>query len=373
MEKTEFVITDALVLEEFCNLKCAYCEGFFPTEFKFKTKEGRLSMPKSWQDKIKEDQSIADKLDHKPTVDSFFSIADEILQEINKQIKFPILKLSGGEIFLYDKMTEFIRKVHSNYNAIQLLTNATLFSEEEIEQFSEMGNVYFQISVDGHMLSSNYTRSHSSKTLDKILRNISAICSKNIGLEINCVLTSYNTNSFIDFVRYLDSIGDMTIFPRPVRGEPKTILSPTNEQISQLSDLRDQYNQYSRVLPPKAYFERVLSVLENKVRGWNCYVPFFVFGINNYGKVNTCTCSGELPILGSVFDDDKNAFKIISERKQYDPALKPIPCVDCITQYEIFNLYVEGAIDEKELEKIPTFKVEGALSAAQRIKKNLLR
>lgn len=372
MKKTKFVIADLLILEEFCNLKCGYCEGFSLSEFKFRLRDGHLLMPEVWKKTINSDPVLKNKLGERPTVESFFHLANEILEVVHDGVEFPILKVSGGEIFLYNNLVDFVRNISGKYNAIQLLSNGTLFSKREIEQFSDIGNVYFQISLDSHTLEGNYSRSRSLVTLEKILKNITNICARDIGLEINCVLTKYNTDLFIDFVKYLNDIGEMTVFPRPVRGRPSALYFPTEEQVFNFGKLRDCYDQYSRILPPRSYFERVLSVIENKYRDWNCYIPFFVLGLNNYGKVSTCTCSSELPNIGSIFNDER-VFQILQGNEQYKPTSKPLPCVDCITQYEIFNLYFENVITADDLKRIPTFRIPGALETAQQIKRGIAK
>lgn len=320
---------------------------------------------------IREDPFLSARFETTPTVSSFFDLGRHILEKVDQRIGYPILKLSGGEIFLYKGAVDFIEAVHERYNGVQLLTNGLLFSETEIDRFHQMGNVYFQISLDGHTVEANRTRSRSKGGLERILRNIGHIVKRGIGLEINCVLTDKNIGSIDQIMGYLGDIGGMVVFPRPVRGEPRHYMQVRSKNLTSLYQLIEQYESNAHVLPPRAYLERVGSVLERRMRSWDCYVPFFVFGLGNYGRINTCACSGGLPVLGSVLDEETGAFKVISQRRQYEPSSKPAPCADCINQYEIFDLYVEGRISESELMRIPTFRVHGAIEAAKAIKDSI--
>lgn len=112
--------------------------------------------------------------------------------------------------------------------------------------------------------------------------------------------------------------------------------------------------------------------MENGHRNWNCYVPFYVLGINNYGDMNTCTRTDDLPMLGNVFDSSKSIDKIFKNNKNYIPASKPKSCSYCIIQYEMMNLYTEGLIDKNEMQKIPSFRIAGVMERVDEIKKNLI-
>ncbi len=371
VQKTPFVINDILFLEEFCNLACGYCEGFYPTEFKFKPREGKLRMPTSWKAMVEADQSLQTRLSSEPTVDSLFDVGREVLERMNEKATYPILKLSGGEIFLYDKLVSFVESIHDQYSGVQLLTNGVLFGAAEVDRLASLGNVYFQISLDGVTPQTNSSRSKSGATLDRILRNIDRIQDAGMGLEINCVLTNTNTDSFLHLAEYMAHRGTSIVMPRPVRGPPAKTQAASDEQVRAFATVRERYNDIGHVLPPEAYLDRVISVLERKQRSWDCFVPFFVLGENYYGKINTCTCSGALPVLGNALDKDTTAFHTLSTRAQYDAKSKPEPCADCITQYEVFNLYAEGKVTDAELTKLATFRVPNALATAQRIKAEL--
>lgn len=367
MEKIPFVINDFLLLEEFCNLKCAYCTGFFPSEYRFAPNHGRLQMPLVWKEMLEKNPHLRQYLDESPTIDSFFELGNAALEALDEYADYPILKVSGGEVTLNQKLPAFIRKVHNRYQGVQILTNGVLLNEKDLDQYQEMGNVFFQISLDGHTLETNSARSQNPNVLKRVLNNLKGIAWRKMGLEINCVLTRHNTESFGEFASFLDELDGPIVMPRPVRGEPKLGLYPSVEQIKSFSKVCEEADKNHQSLPPKPYLDRVVSALERTIRSDNCYVPFFVAGVNNYGMVKTCTRTDQLPMLGSVFSEGGRVFDMISSGKHYDPYSRPGPCGECVIQYELFNLLLEGLVAASDLERIPTFKVPGAIDYTQKI------
>ncbi len=286
---------------------------------------------------------------------------------------YKILKLSGGEIFLYDDIVGFIESINKNYAAIQLLTNGVALTPKKIDRLAALGNVYFQISLDGVSGKTNFARNGNDTAVEKILGNIKQILKNNIGLEINCVLTKYNTNSFEIMLRYFKGAKNFVLVPRPVRGGPRTILDFSDDQLQDFKKLViGKYDLYSDILPPKEYLERLIDVMENGRRNWNCYVPFYVMGVDNYGDIGACTRTDDLPMIGNIFDNSRKIDKIFKSNKNYAPASKPEPCSYCIIQYEMMNLYTEGIIGQKEMEKIPSFKIPGVMARVDEIRKRLI-
>ncbi|MGR3218791.1 MAG: radical SAM protein [Candidatus Anammoxibacter sp.] len=308
-----------------------------------------------------------------PKISDFFNLGRDVLSEVDKVFDYKILKLSGGEIFLYDDIVNFIKSINKNYTAIQLLTNSLALTSEKIDQLAKLYNVYFQISLDGVSGKSNFARNGSNIIVKKVLEKIKHILKSGMGLEINCVLTKYNIDSFEEMLKHFKGYRDFVVVPRPVRYEPKDILNFNKDQLQTFKNVVIvQYELYSDILPPKKYIERLVYIMEHGHKNWNCYVPFYVLGVNNYGDMNTCTCTDDLPILGNIFDSSKSIDRIFKNNKNYIPASKPKPCSYCIIQYEMMNLYTEGLIDNSEMQKIPSFTIPAVMERVEEIKKKLI-
>jgi MoaA/NifB/PqqE/SkfB family radical SAM enzyme len=322
---------------------------------------------------MKKDKNLSKRMSLRPTISDFFNLGKDVLFELDKIMDYKILKLSGGEIFLYNDIVNFVKSIHKNYAAVQLLTNGMALTTEKIDQLARLGNVYFQISLDGASGARNFARNGNDKVVDTILKNAKRILKNGMGLEINCVLTKYNTGFFGEMLEYFRGAKNFVIVPRPVRGEPRAILDFDKDQARSFKELViDKYQPYSDILPPKQYLERLVFLMQNGHRDWGCYVPFYVMGVNNYGDVHTCTRTGDLPIVGNIFNDPKRIDKIFKEYKSYIPEEKHEPCSYCIIQYEMMNLYSDGLIRKSELEKIPSFKIPGVLERVEEIKKRLI-
>jgi MoaA/NifB/PqqE/SkfB family radical SAM enzyme len=288
-----------------------------------------------------------------------------------KNFTYSILKLSGGEIFLSDKIVNFIRKRHKRYDAIQLLTNGINLKEEQIKEVGKFGNVYFQISLDGISSEANRARFSNELLLKKVLKNINLISDLNMGLEINCVLTKFNIDDLKKFVEYFSKIPHVVIFPRPVRGNPKNRLYPDRKQIENFDFLLKNYKKYSAVLPPYKYLERVKLMLREELRRWNCYVPYFVLSENNYGKVSKCTCGSFVENVVDISSANTDEIKMALRKNSYNHKIRYAACIDCISQYEIFNLLVDNEISKDEIKNIPTFQFENVLNSIYKIKEKI--
>lgn len=237
-----------------------------------------------------------------------------------------------------------------------------------------MGNVYFQISLDGVSGDTNFARNSSDKVVKKILKSIERILEQGMSLEINCVLTKYNTGLFEKMLEYFKDSKNLVIVPRPVRGEPKDTLIFDQEQLKMFKEaVINNYMRYAEILPPKQYLERLVLLMEDGARDWDCYVPFYVLGTNNYGDISTCTCTGELPRIGNAFNDRENICKVFAEAKNYNPSKRYKACSYCITQYEMFNLYTDGLVGRSDMEKMPSFRIPGVMERIDLIKGKLIK
>lgn len=372
--KSKLVFNDQRIFDEFCNSKCKYCSGFYPSEFSFTfNSDQTLKIPDCWRTKILSNKELSKRIPLSPKISDFFKLGKKVLRETNKIMDYKILKLSGGEIFLYPDLVTFIKSIHKDYAAIQLLTNAMAVTPGKIKQLSKLGNVYFQISLDGIDENTNFARNSNNLVVKKILENVNYILENGMALEINCVLTKHNTGSFKKILEYFKDYKNFVIVPRPVRGEPKSILDFDKKQIYDFEKIViNQYDNYESILPPKKYIERLISVMKNGYRGLNCYVPFYVIGSDNYGNINTCTRADDLPSIGNIFTDPMRIAKTVKNRENYNPYSRPGPCSYCIIQYEMMNLYTEGSINKKDMQKIPSFRIPGVMERVDVIKKNLI-
>lgn len=324
MKKTLFY--DNCVFEK-CNLQCKYCR----------------------------DHVISD---HNPP-ESRSMMAKSIAIATNPEYASPaILKLSGyGEITL---IKDFISLIPRGM-PVQLITNGLLLTKPIVQQIAALGNVHVCISLDGHTRELNQTRTESTSVHGRVLRNLVHLADAKVPTEINSVLTRNNTAKFASFLEFLNGLfpAGLTCYPFPLRQFGDLNIDGLRPSLEDIEAFRctvvEEYDQYSSVLPPKAYLRRLLQFLKTGRRSWACYVGASNVGVVPSGAIVKCAC-GVSDELGNVFTNPADAFQarqqstreLISEP---DRLLAP-NCAKCFTHYEMVNLFVDNEISLKELQAV---------------------
>ena len=370
--KSKTIYLDQRVAEEFCNFRCDYCGGFYPSEYSLaKDKDNNLKVPKEWYEKVNLlPEDVRKHFKSGSKMENFYQLCVDILDKTKRLLYADILKISGGEITTNEKLVNFIKKIHKNYLSIQILSNGFNLKEEDIKEYKKMENINFQISIDGVTSDSNYAKSHNLKATEKVIQNIETMVKEGIGVEINCVLTKYNTDKILEFLERFKSADNFVIIPRPVRGEPKPKLSFSKEQVNIFEKtIYDNFDKYSNILPPKAYFDRLIKIMKLDRRNDECYIPFFVESIDGYGNVEECP-------IGLITTSECNVFEV--SRKDKTLPKKHIfknntSCQNCTNQYEIFNLYVESKITKDEIKKIPSLNSDEIVCHINEIKTEIIK
>lgn len=367
-EKTEVIYQDQRVAEEFCNFKCDYCEGFYPSEYNLATdKDGNLKLPQNWYLNM---QKYTDKVtryfDKNRNLNSFYEIFLDTLEKTKEILNTDILKISGGEITLNKNLIKYISQIHKNYLKVQILTNGYLLTKDMIDEYKKMGNICFQVSIDGIDHKSNYPKSHYENVTNRVIENINYMVECGLEVEINCVLTKYNIDYFQDFLQKYKNANNFIIIPRPVRGLPKEVLNFNKIQIKKFEKMiNDNYEQYKDIIPSRKYFERLINIMKNDTREYKCYIPYFVQSIDGYGNFEDCPIGLITDTKFNVLEDNNHQIN----KKIFD---NPKLCKNCTNQYEMFNLYVEDKIDENDLKKIPSLNSDIIISHIQEIKKEIV-
>ena len=82
-EITEVIYQDQRVAEEFCNFKCDYCEGFYPSEYNLATdKNGNLKLPQNWYSNMHNyTNNVTKHFDKKRNLESFYEIFLDTLEK----------------------------------------------------------------------------------------------------------------------------------------------------------------------------------------------------------------------------------------------------------------------------------------------------
>lgn len=369
--KIKVIYQDQRVAEEFCNFRCDYCEGFCPSGYTLsRDQDGNLKVPNEWYEKINSLPLEAKRyFKNGRKMEDFYKLALEVMRRTKGILDTDILKISGGEVTTNKDLLNYIRKIHKNYLYIQILTNGFNLTEQDIKEYKKMENVSFQISIDGATAESNYAKSHSAKITEKVLQNIECMVRENIGVEINCVLTKYNTNKLLIFLERFKEANNFIIIPRPVRGEPKEILNFSKKQILDFEKLiNENFEKYSNILPPKEYIDRLIEIMKEDKRSSGCFIPFFVQSIDGYGNFEQCPIGLITKSNCNIFETQDNNMLIEKQIFRCNSL-----CKNCTNQYEMLNLYVEGKITKQDLKKMPSLNSEKIIEHIDDIKEEIVR
>ena len=344
------IYQDQRIAEEWCNFRCEYCEGFCPTEYSLRKDEnGNLHVAEEWYDKIeKMPESVKKFFANGRGFKEFYDVATAVMNESKKVMDTDILKISGGELTVNPNLCNYVETLHNQYKMVQILSNGSNIKSEEIERYKRMGNVTFQISLDGVTAEANYSKSHSSFMTKKVVETIG------------------------EFLEHFKNAKNLMIVPRPVRGEPRSILDFNEQQILEFERcIIDNYNKYNNILPPLPYFERLINIMKTGERGYKCYIPYFIQSIDGYGKFEMCPIGLQYKDNSNVISGDINSNHVLIN-SEYKPNNNYQLCDYCIIQYEMLNLYVDGIISEEELKKMPSLNNNDIIMHIKHIKNDIM-
>jgi MoaA/NifB/PqqE/SkfB family radical SAM enzyme len=346
-DRAGYLWIDLVLFAERCNLSCAYCRG--------------------WP---------SDRAAGTPTLPSSASEAERMaslrsaLGELLRIVSAPILKLSGGELFTTQAADSLIDWACERMPVVQVLTNGVRLDEGgRLERLADAGNVHLQISLDGHTTALNSARTDRAPVHGRIVRALQKAVRLGLPIEINCVITSRNAAGLEQFSSFLTGLGakegQLTLFPRPVRNQPARLLGPRTEDHGAFERFLSRCDRYRQVLPPLSYLERVLEMMRLGRRR-SCMIPYFVLGLEEGGKVRSCTV-GDMPTIGTLADEQCRI--AVVNKSHYSPNAKYSDCRDCINQYEMACLFVDGEVPLPEMQRMMLFrnpKVSEALVAISR-------
>lgn len=286
-------------------------------------------------------------------IDGDASAVEKSLSLLETNVSASILKISGyGEITKVKNWKQIVGRHDGSYDRAQVITNATLLTREDIDWLASR-NYNLCVSLDGTSILTNGARNSSETELAIIMENMRYAHSLRVPLEVNTVLTSFNINGLeplLDFVESLDGV----CYPFPVRenrlyGQGKSLKPSERDTEKNIGKL---IQKSTSILPPRAYLENLMLFMLGGYRDI-CYVPKVMIGISPQGDLLKCPCSGTQRI-SNIFSEGKQAFARYSEQRAYGG--NDDECSDCFTHYEVINLFLDGKISPKEMDKMPLFR-----------------
>lgn len=336
---------DLVINEDACNLSCKYC-----LTGQSNLKEGhnlKLIFEPPKRDDYGKDTPLGHNVD---------AVADRMRTTFN----MPMLKVTGGEIFLVKGIMDFLEQEAAKHEVLIVQTNGVLVREQDLARLRSWGNVVLQVSLDSHLYTGNSYRVQSEKLHNKTMAAIERILLSGIPVEIYQVLHDRSVAETTEFARYLAEFGEhVSLHPFPVRGPDSDDYKIRPDEVKHIEKLVDSFDELSAVLPPRAYFDRLLSFYHEGKRTFRCHLPRLVISTFSDGVVTPCP-NVWFSDMGNVLD--KNWTKTtdrIGETGLTQALLAETPrldaCHGCFTPWDTLSMYFENEISLDELCSAPTY------------------
>ena len=328
--KYDLLFNDYVINPDVCNFRCQYClSNDAPKEY--------FGHYKNYKIAIQEKDDIC-------------------LKKYEDIINAKILRLSGGEILLNINLVEWIKTIHNRYESIQILTNGYNITNDFLSEIKKMGNVYLHISIDGHSYNLNRYRVKGESEQERLIENLKLCQKHGIHFEIGSVMTNANVSQYSTFLDFLLHDFNVMVYPFPVRGDEKKEFYASARQILDFEEkVLGNYQKYEKILPAKIYVKNVVKALKGDNITNKCYIPYFGIQTFNSGKCTPCMNFWER-FFGNIFES-KNVIseKLSTDKLYYILGRRPLCikyCYRCYTSLDIFNLYLNSEIGERDLKKI---------------------
>jgi MoaA/NifB/PqqE/SkfB family radical SAM enzyme len=352
---------DLVINEDSCNLSCQYC---LTGQSNLKDQHRlQLIFQPPQRDTYAPGTELADRI-------------DRVADRLKDRFRLPLLKVTGGEIFLVRGILDFLAEQAPKYEVLVVQTNAVLVRDEHLERFRDWGNVVLQLSLDSHLPYGNSYRTVNDGQHRKLVDAVDRIMRSGIPTEIYTVLNDRSVTELEPFAEWLSGFDPAPVFfPFPVRGPDAEDFRVRPEQIGLIERFAKRYEDFRDVLPPAAYLNRLLSFYREGKRTFRCHLPRLVVSSFSDGVVTPCpniwfTDMGNVltgatrgrPAPEPVADRDQAGAAVlekVGETPLYQALLAPRPrlkaCHGCFTPWDTLSMYFDDEITLDELCAAPTY------------------
>lgn len=354
---------DLVVNEDSCNLSCTYCLT------------GQSNLKQSHSEQLIFRPPTRDRYGPESLLGQRLPVID---QRVDTTFKVPLLKVTGGEIFLVAGVMDFLREQAAEHEVLVIQTNGVLVRDEHLEELRDWGNVVLQISLDSHLYTGNSYRVQSESLHDKVVRRIEAILDSGLDTEIYGVLNDRSVTELEPFAAWLaDRPSPPVFFPFPVRGPDSEKFAVRPDQIGHIEEFVARYDDFSETLPPRPYFDRLLRFYRDGGRTFGCHLPRMVISTFSDGVVTPCPNIWFSNMGNLLADDWAETLGRVGETGLYKALLAPKPrlnaCRGCFTPWDTLSMYFDDEITLDELCAAPTYAPPRIRAAIAESKERYLR
>ncbi|MDP9953249.1 MULTISPECIES: radical SAM protein [Streptomyces] len=336
---------DLVVNEDSCNLSCTYCLT------------GQSNLKEAHSEQLIFRPPTRDRYAPETLLGKQLPIID---RRIDSTFRVPLLKVTGGEIFLVAGVMDFLREQAAEHEVLVIQTNGVLVRDAHLEELARWGNVVLQVSLDSHLHQGNSHRVASAKLHTKVVERVEAILDSGLDVEIYGVLNDRSVGELADFAGWLaDRPAPPVFFPFPVRGPDSQEFAVRPDQVHHIEEFAARYEEFASVLPPRAYLDRLVSFYRNSGRTFRCHLPRMVISTFSDGAVTPCP-NIWFSNMGNLLEDDwEDTLSRVGESGLYQALLADRPrldaCKGCFTPWDTLSMYFDDEITLDELCSAPTY------------------
>ena len=352
---TTLICNDLVINEDSCNLSCRYC---LTGQSTLKTAHlDKLIFGPPRRDCCRSGTPLRERL-------------TRIVSRFRTQFDAPLLKITGGEVYLIDGIEEFIAECSALFETVIVQTNGVLLSDTQLDQLEALENVVLQISLDCHHFEGNSYRVGSASQHRKVMERLQRIFSRRIPIEVYSVVTDQNIDHLPDFADWLAlQRSRPQLFFFPVRGPDARQFAPDPSKIGTLRAFVESPQRAAPVRPPQAYLERLLRFYAEGGRRFCCHLPRMAASTFSDGTLTPCPNIW----FSDAGDYSGEAWQSVGQRMVESgirrALLAPAPrldaCKGCYTPWDVLSLYIDGHLTIDDICSTPTYR-------APEIRKRLL-
>jgi MoaA/NifB/PqqE/SkfB family radical SAM enzyme len=339
------VVNDLVIAEDSCNLSCEYCL--------------------TGQSMFKQ-QHLLQRIFDPPRPNSCLPGTDlhDRLQAILDSVAtqdIPVVKISGGEVFLVRGIMAFIEHLSARYETVVVLTNGLLLTDNKLARLKQLGNIVLQMSLDATRYAGNSYRVRSEDVHNKVMERIYRILEHAFPTEIYTVLNDRSIGALEQtYEDLLPYAAHTTVFPFPVRGPTREKFLPKPDQYPMLRKVIDQAQRYGSLIPSRPYLDRLWSFFRDGGRTFRCHLPRIAFTSFDDGKTTSCP-NIWFNDVGNLVEESADAvFGRLKTNKFRQLLLADRPRIDackaCYTPWDPVSLYFEGQLTLDELAHVPIYR-----------------
>lgn len=336
---------DLVVNEDHCNLSCEYCLT------------GQSNLKQGHRDQLifqtpqRDEYSVESPLGKRLRA---------VTERIDARFATPFLKVTGGEIFLVKGMMDFLRWAADRHEVLVVQTNGVLLRTEYLEEFKRWGNVVVQVSLDSHLFSGNSYRVSREDLHHKIVKRLTSVFESGLPVEVYSVLNDRSVLEMETFAEWLMRFESRPVYmPFPIRGPDANRFKIRPEQVEIVRRFVATMERFMPILPPRAYFRRLMRFFDEGERRFGCHLPRLVLSSFSDGVLTACPNIWFSDMGNLLGEDWSEVTDKVGSTGMYQALLAPTPrldaCKGCFTPWDLLSMYFDDEITLDELCASPTY------------------